>query len=287
MRGLIIKSISGQYSVYAQDDQIYVCKPKGTFRLNEISPKVGDKVLIDIDTKTILEVETRKNELVRPFVSNVDKMFLIFSVKEPELNFNLLDRMLAILEYNAIESIIIFTKIDLLTDVIEFEKVVNYYEKIGYKVYKTSKYQDVSFLEPEFKDSISVFAGQSGAGKSSLLNKLDANLELHTQEISYALGRGKHTTRHTELHALCGGWIADTPGFGTIEFPFPDLLSFSHSFKEFFEASGNCKFNGCLHINEPGCEVKRLVDLRVILNSRYNNYLSFKKEVEENIKNKY
>lgn len=287
MKGLIIKSISGDYTVYADDKDSYVCKPRGTFRLDEISPKVGDRVIIDPNTKTILELIPRKNELVRPFVSNVDKMFLIFSVKEPDLNLNLLDRMLSILEYNGIESIIVFSKIDLLTDISEIEEVSNYYTNIGYKVYHTSKFSDLKFLEPEFKDSISVFAGQSGAGKSSLLNILDSKLDLKTAEISFALGRGKHTTRHTELHPLFEGWIADTPGFGNIEFPFEDLLTFSHSFREFFEVSKNCKFNGCIHINEPGCEVKRLVKDNAILNSRYENYLNFEKEISENIKNKY
>ena len=287
MQGLIIKLISGDYTVVTEDKQTYVCKPRGTFRLNEISPKVGDRVIIDPENRIIMELLPRKNDLIRPFVSNVDKMFLIFPVKEPDLNLNLLDRMLAILEYNEIESIIVFSKIDLLNDLSEFEKISNYYQKIGYKVYKTSKFQDNSYLLNEFKNSISVFAGQSGAGKSSLLNLFDPTLELKTQEISHALGRGKHTTRHTELHRIGDGWIADTPGFGNADFEFEDLLSFSHSFIEFFEASENCKFKGCLHVNEPGCEVKRLVENEKILKSRHDNYLLFKKEVEENIKNRY
>lgn len=287
MKGLIIKSISGEYTVAVDQTTTYVCKPRGTFRLNDLSPKVGDRVVIDSTTKTILEILPRKNELVRPFVSNVDKMFLIFPVKEPDLNLNLLDRMLSILEFNEIESIIIFSKIDLINDNVEINKITDYYRKIGYKVYLTSKYDDINFLKNEFMNSISVFAGQSGAGKSSLLNLLDTTLELKTQEISHALGRGKHTTRHTELHPLHGGWIADTPGFGTVEFEFDDLLTFSQSFKEFFEASKKCKFNRCLHVNEPGCEVKRLVKDSNILSSRYDNYLSFEKEIDEKIKNKY
>ena len=287
MKGLIIKSISGEYTVSVDKTTTYVCNPKGTFRLNELSPKVGDRVVIDSETKTILEILPRKNELIRPFVSNVDKMFLIFPVKEPDLNLNLLDRMLSILEFNEIESIIIFSKIDLISDNSEINKISDYYRKIGYKVYLTSKYDDIDFLKNEFMDSISVFAGQSGAGKSSLLNLLNSNLDLKTQEISYALGRGKHTTRHTELHPLHGGWIADTPGFGIVDFEFEDLLTFSQSYREFFEASKKCKFNRCLHVNEPGCEVKRLVDTNNILSSRYSNYLSFKKEIDGKIKNKY
>src|SRR5690554_1350626 len=169
MQGLIIKLISGDYTVVTEDKQTYVCKPRGTFRLNEISPKVGDRVIIDPENRIIMELLPRKNDLIRPFVSNVDKMFLIFPVKEPDLNLNLLDRMLAILEYNEIESIIVFSKIDLLNDLSEFEKISNYYQKIGYKVYKTSKFQDNSNLLNEFKNSISVFAGQRDR-KSTRLN---------------------------------------------------------------------------------------------------------------------
>lgn len=287
MQGLIVKLISGDYTVVTNTNETFVCKPRGTFRLNEISPKVGDKVIIDPNTKTILELLPRKNDLIRPFVSNVDKMFLIFPVKEPELNLVLLDRMLSILEYNNIESIIVLSKIDLLDNIFEIKKYADYYKSIGYKVYMTSKYQDNSFLLDEFANCISVFAGQSGAGKSSLLNVFNPNLKLKTQEISTALGRGKHTTRHTELHRIGEGWIADTPGFGTVDFEFEDKLSFSHSFIEFFKVSENCKFKGCLHVNEPGCEVKKLVNSEKILKSRYENYLSFIKEVEEIIKNKY
>lgn len=287
MKGLIIKSISGDYTVVNDLLETFVCKPRGTFRLNEISPKVGDRVIIEPINKTILEVLPRKNELDRPVVSNVDKMFLIFPVREPDLNLNLLDRMISILEYNSIKGIIVFSKMDLLDNQNEINEVSNYYKKIGYKVYHTSKHQDNSFLLDEFKDSISVLAGQSGAGKSSLLNMLDLSLDIKTQEISKALGRGKHTTRHTELHYINGGWIADTPGFGNVNFPFEDLLSFSHSFIEFFKVSKNCKFNSCLHKNEPGCKVKESVKNNSILESRYINYLNFMSEVEENIKNKY
>ena len=248
MQGLITKLISGAYTVVTEDFDAYVCKPRGTFRLNEINPKVGDKVIFDKDNKVILEVLPRKNDLIRPFVSNVDKMFLLFSFKEPNLNLTLLDRMLSILEYNSIESIIIFTKVDLINSESEIkllDEITNYYKKIGYKVYHTSKFANNSFLLEEFKGCTCVFAGQSGAGKSTLLNQFAPDLQLKTQEISKALGRGKHTTRHTELHRVGDGWVADTPGFGIVDFEFTDLLSFSHSFKEFFEVSTSCKFKGC------------------------------------------
>lgn len=287
MRGLITKSISGEYAVTTDELKTYICKPKGLFRHTEQSPKVGDKVVFEEKTKTITEILPRRNELTRPFVSNVDKMFLIVPVKEPDLNLNLLDRMLSITEYNQMISIIVFSKIDLLENLEEITKIKDYYSKIGYSVYLTGKNIDNTAILAEFKNSISVLAGQSGAGKSSLLNMLSDDLNLKTQEISFALGRGKHTTRHTELHYLNEGWIADTPGFGTVDFPFDDLLSYSHSFIEFFDNSSKCKFSRCLHIKEPGCEVKRLVLENEILKSRYGNYSLFFEEIDELIKNKY
>lgn len=287
MQGLIIKSISGDYTVVTEKMEKYVCKPRGTFRLHEMSPKVGDRVKIDPKTKTILEIFPRKNELIRPVVSNIDKVFLVFSVLEPDLNLNLLDRMISIVEYNNIEPILVFTKVDLLDNLDEINLLSNYYKSIGYKVYITGLDIKIELLKDEFVNSITTFAGQSGAGKSSLLNRLDSELNLKTQEISYALGRGKHTTRHTELFYYNGGWIADTPGFGNIDFPFEDLLSFSHSFIEFFENSHNCKFKGCLHLSEPGCYIRQLVSEKMILTSRYENYVLFANEIKESIKNKY
>lgn len=286
MRGLIIKSISGEYTVISDNKQ-YVCKPRGTFRLNEQSPKVGDLVEFDFKTKTIMAILPRKNELIRPVVANIDKVFLIFSVTEPDLNLNLLDRLISIVEYNDIEIVIVFTKLDLLTDRQEFDKISEYYQKIGYKVYETGIGISLDLLKEEFPNHICVFAGQSGTGKSTLLNFFDPSFNLRTSEISYALNRGKHTTRHTELLPFNGGWIADTPGFGNIDFPFDDLLTYSHTFVEFFKNSNNCKFNRCIHLDEPNCWIKKLVNEGEILITRYNNYRLFAEEIKENIKNKY
>lgn len=286
-KGLIIKSISGEYHIKTTEG-IFICKPRGVFRYKGLTPKVGDVVEFD-DNNSIQKINPRKNDLIRPFVCNVDKAFLVFSVKEPELNLNLLDRLLAIMEYNDILPIIIFSKIDLLSDD-EKEEYLNYkkyYQKIGYKIYETDNVTYDDEILKEFKDSICFLAGQSGVGKSSFLNKINDELTLKTNEISKALGRGKHTTRHTEIYEVAGGYLADSPGFGIVEFNDMDLLSLSHAFKEFFEYSSECKFSKCLHINEPKCEVKRRIENNEILKSRYDNYLLFFKEIEKNIKNKY
>lgn len=286
-KGLIIKSISGEYHIKSEDN-IYVCKPRGVFRYEGKTPKVGDVVEFN-ENNSIQKIFPRKNDLIRPFVCNVDKAFLVFSVKEPELNLNLLDRLLAIMEYNDIEPIIIFSKIDLMldNDINKYQEIKSYYQKIGYIVYETDNVNYDDKILNEFKDSICFLAGQSGVGKSSFLNKINEELTLKTNEISKALGRGKHTTRHTELYEVASGYLADSPGFGIVEFGDMDLLSLSHAFKEFFEYSEGCKFSKCLHINEPKCIVKEKVLNNEILQSRYDNYLLFYKEIEKNIKNKY
>lgn len=276
--GKIIKSISGEYTIETSDSKI-VCKPRGIFRYKGMTPKVGDNVLVNEETKSILEIKPRKNDLIRPVIANVDKAFLVFSVKEPELNLNLLDRMLAIIEFNNIEPIIIFTKLDLLEDAKYYNSIKEYYKKIGYKVYESSKEYLPTEVLPEIEGNLCVLAGQSGVGKSTLLNNFDSSLTLKTNEISKALGRGKHTTRHVELMAISCGYLADTPGFGTVDFTEMEVVDLSQSFREFFDLVKNCKFSQCLHINEPNCEVKRKVESGEILKSRYENYLLFAKEI--------
>jgi len=291
-KGLIIKSISGEYDV-SLGDKIYTCKPRGVFRYKEKNVKVGDYVDIDVDTKSIVNIYPRKNDLVRPVIANVDKAFLVFSVKEPELNLNLLDRLLCIMEYNDIEPVIVFSKTDLLNKKMDDDYYKNYlvikdyYKKIGYKVFETNENSEEKEIMAEFNDCICVLAGQSGVGKSSILNRIDKTLSLKTNEISQALGRGKHTTRHVELHRIENGYLADSPGFGIVDFFEMDYLTLSHTFKEMFETSEKCKFSKCLHINEPKCMVKELVQKGEILKSRYENYLLFNKEIEKNMKNKY
>ncbi|HHX79718.1 MAG TPA: ribosome small subunit-dependent GTPase A [Acholeplasmataceae bacterium] len=286
-KGLIIKSISGDYKVITENNEEFICKPRGLFRYKEKTPKVGDYVDFDDKTKTILKIHPRRNELDRPIIANLDKVFLTFSVKEPDLNLNLLDRLLAIIEYNDIGIVIVFTKLDLLEDKIEFEEIKTYYNKLGYTVYTSGFGLPYEEIKAEVNDNICCFAGQSGVGKSTLLNFFDHTLNLKTAEISEALGRGKHTTRHTELLKVGTGWVADTPGFGNVDFPFDDLLTLSHTFIEFFENSSACKFRLCLHLDEPNCGIKKLVEEGEILKSRYLNYRLFAEELKELQRKKY
>ena len=276
MQGLIIKIISGDYVVKA-DEGLITCKPLGVFRHKKITPKVGD--IVTIKDNTIVEIHKRKNELIRPVVANVDKVFIVTSLKEPDLNLNLLDRIICQAEYANIEIVLIFTKVDLV-DVKEFENIFDYYRQIGYKVYLSNK--DVELIKKEIENCVCVVAGQSGVGKSTLINLFD-NFNIKTDEISKALGRGKHTTRCSELLKVGNGYIADTPGFGLVDLDM-DIVSLSQSFVEFFDCK--CKFNPCLHLNEPHCIVKEKVETKEILKSRYDNYLTFVNEIK-NKKIKY
>lgn len=281
-KGLIIKAISGEYTIFKENQEIVVCKPKGIFRYKNLVPKVGD--IVGLEKNTISSILPRKNELERPFISNVDKLFLVFSIKEPDFNSNLLDRILAINEYRNIESIIVITKLDLLINEAKYNHFFEYYKKIGYKVFFSD--QDIDLIKGEIVNSVAVFAGQSGVGKTTLLNAI-TGLNKKTAEISIALGRGKHTTRHVELIRVNDGWLADTPGFGIVDFHEIDELTLSHSFKEFFEYSRKCKFSKCIHINEPDCYVKKMVKSNEIIPSRYTNYELFIKEIEEVRKKQY
>lgn len=287
-KGLVQKSISGDYSVIYQGE-IYVCKPRGVFRHKESNVKVGDYVDFDPQTKIITKVYPRKNDLIRPVIANIDKAFLVISIKEPDLNLNLLDKMISILEYNNIEIIIIFTKNDLLDEIenIKFDTINKYYQKIGYKTFVSSKENFDKAILDELKNSVCVLTGQSGVGKSTLLNNMDKALNLKTNEISKALGRGKHTTRHIELFPVASGYLADSPGFGNVNFDEMDELTFSQTFIEFFKESEGCKFNHCTHVNEPKCIVKEKVLNGEILKSRYDNYLLFINEIKEAKKRKY
>ena len=273
MRGKIIKVISNDYTVKTED-KLYVCKARGKFRNMKIAPLVGDIVIFDEKNNYILEIEKRKNELVRPPVSNIDQVMIITSVKHPDFDTNLLDKMLAIIEFNNIKPIICITKMDLLDkkEQKKIENYINYYKKIGYQVFLNSEIEKIKKI---FKNKITVFTGQSGAGKSTLINKLDANLNLKTNEISLALGRGKHTTRHVELIPLYNGMVADTPGFSSLNFNNMTNEDIRDNFIEFNKYRDNCEYKDCMHKSEINCEIKRQLEIKEILIDRYNNYLKF------------
>lgn len=277
-QGRIIKLVSNDYTVL-KDGKEYVCKSRGKFRKMKLSPLVGDIVKFDQEQRYILEVCPRKNELVRPPVSNVDQVVIITSVKEPDLQTNLLDKLLLIVSYHRMKPIICFTKLDLLTEE-ECEKIkpiLQYYEKIGYEVYFNTELEEIASL---FEEKVTVFTGQSGAGKSTLLNRLDTKLHLATGEISLALGRGRHTTRHVELLPVGNGLVADTPGFSSISFRGMKKQELKDHFIEFEKYQSECKYKDCMHDKDDHCKIKELVKEGTILKSRYENYIKFLREKE-------
>lgn len=272
MQGRIIKQISNDYTVEA--DKQYICKARGVFRSKKETPLVGDIVEFDPNKKIIEAIKPRLNELVRPAISNIDQAVIVTSVKEPDFQGNLLDKLLTIIEYNKIKPIICFTKLDLLTEEEKGKilKYIEYYQNLGYLVLTNEKKANFKNI---FDNKITVFTGQSGAGKSSLLNLLDPKLELKTNEISYALGRGKHTTRHTELLKIESGLIADTPGFSAIDLSSLKPIEIRDNMLDMFKALEYCKYRDCMHIKEDGCAIKAQIETDPILNERYQNYLNF------------
>lgn len=286
LKGQIRKALSGFYYIYA-DGQTYQTRARGNFRNRKITPLVGDEVMFESDSLIdgyLLEVFPRHNELVRPPVANVDQGVIVMSMVEPNFSYNLLDRFLVTLEEKEITPIIYLTKIDLLTGD-EAVKVADIQQVYGelYSVIaatNTSDEEAVRELEQSFPERLTVFMGQSGAGKSTLLNKISPDLQLATNEISEALGRGKHTTRHVELLPLLDGLVADTPGFSSIDFLEMETTELPKQFPEFVKAAHLCKFRECMHRKEPGCEVKALVETGEIAQTRYDNYLQFLSEIE-------
>lgn len=273
MQGKIIRIISNLYTVKCSDGK-YDCQARGKFRNDKITPLVGDDCIIDKDNKYILEILPRKNGLKRPLVSNIDTAVIVTSIKQPDLSLSLLDKMLSIITINKIKPIICFTKLDLAdkNDKKLIKQLKKYYESINIPVLNNKK---IGKLKRSLKNQVVVFTGQTGAGKSSLLNKIDKTLNLKTGEISMALNRGKHTTRHVELFELNNTYIVDTPGFSALDFNDISDEQIKDSFVEF--GKYNCKFNNCMHINEKECKVKDAVENQQILLSRYENYKSFVK----------
>lgn len=299
--GYIIKALSGYYYV-AQDlhhseAEPIRCRARGIFKKEGKTPLVGDRVEYELTTNgegIVNQIFSRTTELVRPPIANVDLAVLVFSVDEPPLNLQLLDKFLVHTENAGLESMICFTKRDLLVHEsdevhvshdLDEENVQQYkqiYERIGYDVYLTSALEGFG-LDPvmsRLRGQISVFAGQSGVGKSSLLNALIPGLLLETNPISMKLGRGKHTTRHVELIPLQGGGVvADTPGFSQLDFSGMEAEDLGACFIEFAQHAADCRFRGCLHKNEPDCRVQEAMKNGQITKSRYTNYIQFLDEI--------
>lgn len=286
--GKIIKALSGFYYVLTGEEEIIQCRGRGVFRKNKVTPLVGDEVVFQAENETdgyILEVKDRKNELVRPPVANVDQAILVFSAVEPGFSTALLDRFLVLVEFNSIRPIICITKMDLTNEKEqnEIKQYAEQYSRAGYEVLLTSSETEdgIDQLLPRLEGVISVFAGQSGVGKSSLLNVLRPDLDLKTDDISSHLGRGKHTTRHVELIKVGNGLVADTPGFSSLDFTDIEMEDLNYCFPDIETISENCKFRGCLHIKEPKCAVKDAVENGELPSYRYDHYQVFLQEIKD------
>lgn len=286
-KGIIIKALSGFYYV-KYDNEIYETRARGRFRKTAESPLVGDIVTFQIENEDqgyITAIDDRDNSLVRPPVANIDQVLLTMSMKSPDFSFYLLDRFIAYAEAHDIEPVIVVTKIDLTDDKALEDRIREVYGGM-YEVFFTEKDQVKDAVEHIFKDKLSVLAGQSGVGKSTLINTLVPGTELITNKISNALNRGKHTTRHVELIEIGGGYIADTPGFSTIDFEMIDKYNLMYCFRDFNDYIAGCKFRECLHINEPKCGVKKAVEDGTLSETRYQSYVQIYEEIE-NRKERY
>lgn len=270
MKGLIVKNISDLYTIKSQE-KLYNCKAKGIFRKKGLIPTVGDEVLFDENKLIITDILERKNILVRPPVANIDQSLIVMSTINPNFSTYLVDKLILMSELNNIRPIILVTKVDLEDNI---DELLSYYQKIGYKVIKNDNLEEVMNI---LKNKITVITGQSGVGKSTLINKLDNSLSLKTNDISLALGRGKHTTRHTELYDIANGYIIDTPGFSSLYLNV-SKEQIRDNIIEFNDYK--CKYKDCMHINEDECVIKKLVKENIILKSRYENYVKFINEIK-------
>lgn len=277
MIGRVIKQISNKWTVDVEGTY-YECACTGKIKYLNLSPLVGDMVEIDENNSIIKKILPRKNELIRPPIANIDKAIVLTSCKEPNFSSNLLDKMLTVIEYNNIKPVICITKYDLLEDKEEMDEIIDYYKSIGYDVVINT---EINKIKEILSDSVSVLTGQTGVGKSSLLNSLKEDLNLPTGEISKALGRGKHTTRHVELLEISGGLVADTPGFSSLDFIGMKKMDIKDNFVEMYNNQEKCKYQDCMHIKEDGCFIKQLVEEGKIRKTRYDNYVKFIESINE------
>lgn len=287
LEGVVMKGIGGFYYVKTPHG-IVECKARGKFRKEKIKPLVGDAVRIQIlDNKNekgvIEEILPRKNELIRPAVANIDQAVVVFAVKSPEPHLHILDRFLILAESKNVDCVICFNKIDLDEDQ-SFKTYEKIYKSAGYPVLAISTYNTQGFdaLKEYLKDKVSVFAGPSGVGKSSILNKIQTGLVLKTGELSEKIERGKHTTRHAELMELGeGGFVLDTPGFSSFDLKMMGDIELQECYPEFVRYESECKFNGCTHINEPHCAIKEALENGEIDPQRYQRYIEIYTQLQQ------
>lgn len=271
-QGRIIKIVSNRYIVLFGEEQL-LCVAMGKLRKDK-SPVVGDDVLFErfADQNGIQKILPRRNHLTRPAIANVDQAIIVMSAKDPDFSTTLIDRLIFQIVYANIHPVLCVTKMDLLQDDDPIYEAIQEYRKSGYDVYTSGTNQASDDIETLLAHKISVLTGQSGAGKSSLLNRIDPTFHLQTQEISKALGRGKHTTRHCELHQVKSGWVADTPGFSSLDFSHMDITQLQACIPDFQPYIGQCRFRDCVHLKEPGCAICEAVEHEQVSHERYTHY---------------
>ena len=281
---LIMKSTAGFYYVRSEDGEITECRARGVFRKQKLSPLVGDKVTIETDGKngTVTEIYERRNSLIRPPVANIDKLIIISSVTQPLPNLPIIDKLTAIAADKNIEPVVVFSKADLG----DAASLVEIYKKSGIESFAVSSKtgEGIENFKHIFDSSVCVLTGNTGVGKSSALNAINPDLDLATAHISNKLGRGRHTTRTVELYEMFGGYIADTPGFSSLDFENSEIIikeNLPFCFPEFEEYIGQCKFVSCAHIGEKGCRICQAVADGDIQQSRYDSYRLMYDEVKD------
>lgn len=281
---IIMKSTAGFYYVRSEDGEITECRARGVFRKQKITPLVGDKVAVEINEKsgTVTDIYKRKNSLIRPPVANLDKLIIISSVAEPVPNLLIIDKLTAMAVDKNIEPVVVFSKSD-LSDASEYVEI---YKKAGIESFSVSSKtgEGIEKFKNVFKNSVCALTGNTGVGKSSILNSVDPDLALATAHISNKLGRGRHTTRTVELYELFGGYIADTPGFSSLDFENVEIIlkeNLQFCFPEFEKYFGQCKFVSCAHIGEKGCKICEAVRNGEIPGSRHESYKMMYDEVKD------
>lgn len=282
VEGIIIKGIGGFYYVEAAEE-VYECKARGNFRKNNVSPLPGDRVEITLNDNgenTIEKIFERKSVLKRPPVANLDRLYIVVSVCEPKPNSLVIDKISAIACKHNIEPVIVITK----TDLDSFKELEDIYKKTKFQVFViTQDKSSIDKLKTSFDGKISAFCGNSGVGKTTLLNRIFPDLNMQTAQISSKLGRGRHTTRHVELIKVNSGYVADTPGFSSLDIEKSEIIKkdeLEFCFPEFSEYLGKCKFSTCSHTVDKGCAVIQAVENGVISSSRHDNYVAMYNEVK-------
>ena len=287
MTGRIIKGIAGFYYVYVEGCGVYECKAKGIFRNRKVKPLVGDRVEIQVIDETehkgnMEEILPRTSELIRPAGANVDQAMVIFAAAKPKPNLSLLDRFLISMEQKEVPSIICFNKIDEASEE-ELQRLKEIYGGCGSRLlFISARYEKgVEEIRDLLRGKTTTVAGPSGVGKSTLIN-------LETGQISQKIDRGKHTTRHSELFRVEeDSYIFDTPGFSSLELMGLEKEELRYYFPEFAPYEGSCRFQGCVHGQEPGCAVKEAVEQRKINRERYESYRLLFGELQEKEKRRY